>query len=98
RFREGEEERVHRRQVSVVESLEVGLDYPRALLSRLLEPASQQRGFPHLPRAFDEHDAVLPRQRRRELRISRPLNVERRSQRHRTADGLKPGWEIANCK
>ena len=69
------EKRLSRLQIGGVEHLEVSHDNFPALLARLLKAARQQRGFPHLARPFDQHDAVLTGNGGAKLFVHRALDV-----------------------
>ena len=68
---EGFVQRVSGSEVSGAQGLEVGRNDLCACLARLLQAARQQAGLAHLPRAFHEHDAVLPCDGRAELVVGR---------------------------
>jgi hypothetical protein len=87
-LRQREQQGVRGHQGFRVQLLQVRQDNLRRRLPGLLHATRQQRGFPHLARSLDQHDAILPRQRGRELPVCRALHVERRAEGHRAADGL----------
>ena len=54
----------------------------------LPETARQERGLPHLPRSFHQHDTVPLSDGGAEIGIRGTGHVERRIDGHRAADGL----------
>src|SRR5208283_3844683 len=60
RFGQGPEEVLGGFQMFGTEFLEIGEYDTVAILAGQLQPARHQRRLPHLARAFDEYDAVLP--------------------------------------
>ena len=65
-----------------------------AALARLMQAPYQQRGLAHLARAFDQHDAVAPRDGGLKFRIRPPLDIKARSQRHRATQTQGAGQHL----
>ena len=85
-FAQGQVKSFHGGQMAGVQLLKVGQHHLGSRLSGLLQPARQQRGLSHLPRALHQHDAVLPHQGIVKFLVGGAHDVEVRIKRHRAAN------------